>query len=284
VLKDHTILSQIIFDLLQRLIKMDNSFCRTFLDYEHLKELFEEIFINMVSDDNPYHETQTHFAAFMSFLLDILKAFDEKQESSKLFDILFNYMIFAALKSKRAAFSILKHIGEIISKYDLNEHFNCDLNIFDIMKSLVDFMKSYKKSDSSMEEYKIEACIYMLNQYLYNNQDKLRYFGQDLGLVHEILANGLFKVPTLDRTHGPKYQVKGLINRAFSLLSLLGRDNDNLLEIKKFLMPIHEKGIWRQNKPSAWRLNANIKRRKHQFAGLKNMGCSNMNQILNLIL
>jgi len=273
--RDHFNLSQIIFDLLQRLIKMDNGFCRVFLDYERLQELYEEIFINLIPDDNQYYETHNHFGVFMTFLLDILKGFEEKVDANRLFNILFNHMIFGALNSKKGAFFILRTIGEIISKYNLAQDFNCDLNIFDIMKSLVEFMKQHNKSENILEDYKIEACLYILHHYLCNNQDKLRYFGQELGLVHEILYNGLFKVPSLDRTDGPKYHTKTLVNKAFLILPLLGRDHENLLEIKKILMPIHEKGIWRQNKPSAWGLTSNVKRRKFQYAGLKNMGCSN---------
>ena len=143
------------------------------------------------------------------------------------------------------------------------------------MVQLIQLIKSYQgDSISSVQENKIQACFYILKHHLINCQEQLEYFGQDLGLINEILSEGIFKTSTANEQEEPKYQSREMMKEAFETLSVLSRNEKNLITIIDFLLPIHQKSVWRSGKSSSWALSANIKRRCQKYSGLKNLGCS----------
>jgi len=237
------------------------------------------IFINLTLDNSNNFEGQNAFVSFLNDTIEVLGRLSpsEKKQGEVLFQLIFEDMIFAVLKSQCMSYSILKFVADFLYKYNLKIHFQCDLNIFNIMTELVQYIKHHQQhlaASKNMEELKIEACFYILQQYLQNNQSYLQFFGQDLGLVSEILSNGVFKLPSLDKSQAPKYTSKSLIKRAFDMLSLLCMNEMNFTSAIDFLHAIHILGIWRNSKPSSWNLYSNVKRRSLQYSGLKNLGCS----------
>lgn len=260
----------------QRILKADQRFYRDFLEYPNLRELFMIVFINHSLEKCDLYDPQI---AYINLLNDVLEALRTapspgKEIGNTLFKIVFEEMVFTALRSQYVAYYILKFIADTLSKYDLKKHFDCDLNIFNLMKELVEHIKSQEATVNNLQDIKEEACFYILQQYLQMNPTKIQYFGQDLGLVEEILAKGIFQVPSLDRKQGPKYTSKNVVKKAFDMLSMLSRNEKNFETVVNFLLPIHRMGIWRNFKMSSWALSANIKRRSYQYAGLKNLGCS----------
>ena len=104
----------------------------------------------------------------------------------------------------------------------------------------------------------------------------IQYFGQNLHLVEELLINCIFKTPFDDDKIGPKCTSNGAITLAFRLLSLLGKNSENLKFIVEYLYPLLTTSTWRNSKISNWTISANDKRRNSDYVGLKNMGCINI--------
>jgi len=65
-----------------------------------------------------------------------MRDFQVKYDGSKLFKILFEEMISLSLKSNKIPYDILRYIAELLTRYNLKTNFNCDLDIFEIMKDL----------------------------------------------------------------------------------------------------------------------------------------------------
>lgn len=255
------------------MLKCQSSYAKTFLLYPNLKELHHEVFINLSLNEIQNYDSQTYFTNIISVLNDIVYASPEKEPIFNLFQILFEEIIFVALRNPGPTYVILKCVGDILKKYDLKHHFNCNIDIFNLMVQLVEYIKNHERTHNHTQTTKIEACFYILQHYLHNNLDKIDFFGQNLGLVKEILEEGVFKVP-LNAQEGPKYQTNENLKAAFNTLALLGKSERNFIAIANYLMAIHNTGIWRNSKNSSWALYANIKRRSHKYAGLKNLGCS----------
>jgi len=276
IIRDHSLLCQNICDVTQKVLQIDLQLYKELLNYHYMKELLISLFINQKLESHQNYDGQSAFRSLLFEVLNILNQIpgEEKKESKLLLNLLFEEIIFLALKSQCASFVILRFFGELLYKFDLKRNFECDLNIFDIMTKLVQIMRSKDFATKNIFEIQIEVCYYIIFQFLETNQNKLQYFGQDLGLVEEILEIGVFQAPFLDRKQGPKYGNKNLIKKAFDVLSLLSRNEKNLISIINFLSPIHKRGIWRKKKKTSWNLSSNIKRRSYQYAGLKNLGCS----------
>jgi len=278
IIRDHTALCQNICDILTKSLSANQDFCQEFLNYHQLPQLFMSLFINVTLDNNNAFDGQNAFVSFLNELCETLGRLpsEQKKQGEILFRLIFENMIFAVLKSQCMSYIILKFVADFLCKYNLKHHFECDLDVFNIMTELVQYVKHQQNlaTSKNMEELKIEACFYILQQYLQRNQNYLHFFGQDLGLVSEILSNGVFRLPSLDKSQVPKYTSKSLIKRAFDMLSLLSMNEMNFTVAINFLHGIHILGIWRNCKPSSWNLYAHIKRRTIQYSGLKNLGCS----------
>ncbi|RZJ99797.1 MAG: hypothetical protein EOO43_25820, partial [Flavobacterium sp.] len=275
IIRDHTSLCQNICEILTKSLTANQEFCKEFLAYDQLQQLFMSLFINVILENLNASEGQHHFVLFLNELIETLGSGPDtqKKQGEILFKLIFEDMIFAVLKSQCMSYSLLKFVAEFLYKYNLKQHFDCDLNVFNIMTELVQYIKHqpYHTTSKSMEELKIEACFYILQQYLQRNQNYLQFFGQELGLISEILSHGIFRPLSLDRSQGPKYTSKSLIKRAFDNLSLLCMNEANFTAAISFLRGIHTLGIWRNCKPSSWNLYAHIKRRSSRYAGLKNL-------------
>jgi len=278
IIKDHTSLCQSVCDILIRSLQNNPDSCQDFLNYGQLTELFMSLFINATLDNSSQFDGQNYFVGFLNELIETLGRLPspQKKQGEILFKLIFENMIFAVLKSQCMSYALLKFVADFLSKYNLKHHFECDLDIFNIMTELVQYIKhqQHLPTGKNMEELKIEACFYILQQYLHRNQHYLQFFGQDLGLVSEILSNGIFKIPSLDKSQAPKYTNKTLIKRAFDMLSLLSMNEANFTSAINFLHVIHILGLWRNCKPSSWNLYAHIKRRSIEYSGLKNLGCT----------
>jgi len=257
------------------MLKYNLNFCKTFLLYPNLKNLYTEIFINLCNEGQ-INDFQGHFAQFMNVLFDALQNFPEKQLSTKLFKILFENIAFAALESPKPTIFILRYLAEFLRKYDLQKQFSCSIDISTFITEIVQYIKSYQTSQSHLNESKIEACFVFLKRYLENNPDRLEQYGQTQGLISEILSQGLFKPPSHDNIEKPKYQTPNLIKRAFENLTLLANNEKNFKTIIKFLLSIHENGNWRSYKYSSWNLSTKVKKRVTPYSGLKNLGCSKL--------
>ena len=269
-------MSQSVCWTLQLMLKANPLYFRDFLQYQTLQELFRALFINSTLENCQHHDAQNVFIPFLTDEIEILKiaSSEDRKLGSRLFQILLEEMIFMALRSQCVAYVILQFIGDNILKHDLRQQFDCDINVFDIMKELVDYIKRQEPIGNNLHEIKVELCFYILCQYLQTNPNKIYYFGQNLNLVEEILSRGIFKVPTLERGPRSKYNTKGIMKKALDMLSLLSKNEKNFSDVITFLLPIHKTGIWRNNKPSSWSLSATIKKRSHRYSGLKNLGCS----------
>ena len=268
---------QNICDLTQRMLLVDLQIYQDFIKYKNLKELLTSLYINQALENHQNYDGQYAFKSLLYDILNILNQVsnEEKKNAEPLFQLLFEDILFLALRGQCASYIILKFFADFLNKYDLKKSFECDLNIFNVMNELVGYIKSQEFATKNLFETQMDACYYIIYQYLQANQDELQYFGQDLGLVEEILQVGIFQAPSLDRTQRPKYTNKNLIKKAFDMLSLLSRNENNLVSIINFLSPIHRRGIWRKRKKASWNLSSNVKRRTYQYAGLKNLGCSN---------
>ena len=256
------------------MIKVDSSFCQTFLLYPNLKNLYMEIFVNLCNENQP-NEPQDHFAEFMNVVFNTLLDLPEKQLSTKLFKILFENIAFAALESPKPTLFILKYLAEFLKKYDLQKQFACSIDINSFISQIVEYIKNYKTPQSQLSDTKIEACFFILKRYGCKNLDELEQFGQTQGLVSEILSQGLLKSPSENTLDKPKYQTQRLTSLAFENLSLLSKSEKNFRAIIKFLLSIHANGIWRSYKYSSWSLSTKVKKRVTPYSGLKNLGCSN---------
>lgn len=272
--------------MLQSAVRTQKNFSKTFLVYPHLKELFYEIFINLSNEDFPScQEIQSSFQVLMNVVLETVQNLPDKKYSSKLFQILFEEITFEAIESTKPALRVLRVTAELIKTYDLKKQFDCSIDIFQLLVKIVAYIISFHPTRNKHKEPKLEACFFIIHRYLEHNQERLEYFGQDEGLIEEILANGIFKLPTHDKKEKPKYQSKTLITIAFQTLQLLAKNDRNLKAIIRFLMPMHMTNIWRGRKYSSWVLASNGRKKTVNFAGLKNLGCSkNIDFFIALIL
>lgn len=261
--------------MLQSVVRNQKNFCKTFLLYPYLKELCYEIFINLSSEEFPSSsDMQDSFHIFLNVVLENVQNLPEKKCSSKLFQILLEQITFEAIESTKPAFKTLKVTAGLLKSYDLKKQFDCSIDIFQLMVKIVGYIVGFHPTRNKHKEPKLEACFFIIYRYLEHNEEKLEHFGQEEGLIEEILANGIFKVPTQNKKEKPKYQLKTLITIAFQTLTLLAKDERNLKSIIKFLLPMHMTNTWRGQKYASWALSSNNKKKTVNFAGLKNLGCS----------
>lgn len=262
--------------ILRKSLQINPTLHTTFLTYPNLRELFIQVYIKSVHEESSQFDGQEAFNLLLFSIFDKLRASEDKQLGTDMFKFIFEELIFLALRTPEPAFIILRWIGDFFDKFDLKEDLGCDINVFNIIIKLVDFIKNCERSLKHTQSIKIEACFFILDRYLLNNRSKetFDFFGQDQGLIAEILNEGIFKVPSYDGQDGPKYQSKELKATAFSTLALLGETQRNFNTITSILLPIHQAGVWRSAKETSWNLTANIKRRSHKYAGLVNLGCS----------
>jgi len=273
---------QIFSNILQNSLEINPNLHLTFLEYPHLRELFIQVYIKLAHEEVNNYEGQEGFSEFLFKIFETVCTSQNKEACSGLFKLIFEEIIFLALRNPEPAFIILRFVLDFLDKYNLKTDFNCDIEIFNTMIQFTDFIKSLQRSHNQTQEIKTEVCFSILERYLLGNPDKSDFFGQDQGLVKEILTEGIFKVPSFDGQDGPKYQSKDLKTAAFAMLALLGTTQKNFSTIVDFLLPIHQTGIWRSAKPTAWNLSANIVRRTHKYAGLLNLGCSKL-LFINLV-
>jgi len=265
---------QYLSEVIQKLLKANHNHYQALLRYPELENLLTQVFLKLPHEETPHYEGQESFAKALSLLFQILRKSSQKQNSLTLLSLLFEDIFFKALDSSGPSYIILKFLSSILNEYDLKTDFGCDIDVLSIMIQVANLIKSHQQGKGFVYETKLGLCFFMLQKFLERNPDQISFFGQEQGLVQEILTQGVFRVPNINGEDGPKYQNKSNLVQAFELLAVFAKDQTNFKTISDFLLSIHCEGIWRGNKPSSWFISANIKRRSHKYAGLKNLGCS----------
>lgn len=275
VIKDHGLMCYFLSEVIQKILKSNDNYHDTFLRYSELENLLIEIFMKLPHEEAINCECQENFINILSLCFKTLQKSSQKQIASHLFTLLFDDIFFRALNSHAPNFIILRFLGDVLSQYDMKNDFDCDIDVLNIMIQVSNSIKNHQRIKGHLSDTKLVVCFGILRKFLEKNTHQIEFFGQEQGLVYEILSQGILKAPTINGQDGPKYQGKSsLVQPAFELLLLLGKDQTNFKTITNFLLPIHKKGIWRNSKYSSWFLCANIKKRTHKYAGLKNLGCT----------
>jgi len=270
VIKDYSSMCRCLSEVIQKLLKSNHNHYQVLLCYPELKNLLTQVFLKLPHEEVPLYENQESLSKVLSLSFQTLQKSSQQQNTLlDLLNLLFEDIFFKALGGSGPSYVILKFLGNILNEYDLKTDFGCDIDVLSIMIQVANFIKNHQRGKGYVYETKLGICFSMLQKFLERNPDQISFFGQKQGLVQEIMTQGIFK------EDGPKYQNKAnLVHQAFELLALFAKDQTNFKAISDFLLSIHREGIWRSNKPSSWFISANIKRRSHKYAGLKNLGCS----------
>jgi len=275
VIKDHGVMCSFLSEVIQKMLKSNSNYHETLLRYPELDNLLLEVFIKLPREEAMNFECQEAFTKILSLSFEALQQSSQKHIASHLFTLLFDDIFFKALNSNAPNFIILRFLGGILSEYNMKNDFDYDIDVLNIMIQVSNFIKNYQRGKGNLSETRMSVCFDILKNFLEKNTDQIEFFGQEQGLVSEILTQGILKAPTINGEDRPKYQGKNnLFEPAFQLLLSLGKDKSNFKTIKNFLLPIHQKGIWRKSKYFSWLLSGNIKKRTHKYAGLKNLGCT----------
>jgi len=165
------------------------------------------------------------------------------------------------------------------------------INYHDTLAQIADFTKEHPICEHNTKE--IDTILVGLIKTIESLLEKFplerEFVGQKCGIINELLHKCLFEFPEVAKLNRlqtpPPPKCKSQTSRlaAFNLLCVLSRDSsENLLQICKYLQPIHAKGAWRTKRTSDWNIMPEISEKSATgYVGLKNLGCTcYMNSLL----
>ena len=247
------------------------------IEYEHFQDL---IFNYMFKIEN--EKFKEDISLFLKNLIQLTnhENFHDHLNflplKKKLISMFFNDLLNQAIISQKSTFNFFLTIQHFLPDIKNNEIL--EINLSQKIERLIELIKKTKPQFmTDADEDRFKGIFYIIYTYLDQNPELIKYFGQNLSLVEELLINCIFKNPFDDNKIGPKCTNNIVITLAFKLLSKLGKNSENLKFMIDYLYPLLTASTWRNSKISNWIISANDKRRNSDYVGLKNLGCSNVN-------
>jgi len=185
-----------------------------------------------------------------------------------------------ALMKEERSDVFFRLISNTISQLDIGDVSKESLNLDNLLNQLAGFVENRKPVEKSQKENDavLIGILQVLRALFIKFPEKTKYYGQDRGLVRELLHKCLFEMPKeAIKNAVPPPKCKSFHSRqaAFNLLlALAAKCDENLLEIIHFVMPIHVEGPWRTKRYVDWHITAKDNEKSLTgYVGLKNLGC-----------
>jgi hypothetical protein len=157
----------------------------------------------------------------------------------------------------------------------------CNMDVNAIINNLVDFIKNRKPVEITQKDHDIvlNGILNLLTRLFNRFPDKSERYGQEKGLVSELLEKCLFEIPRRpDRKKipGPKCKNFNTRSSALRLLGELSKSSyKNLESVSAYILPIHKNGKWRTKRSVDWYITPKENEKSSTgYVGLKNLGCS----------
>ena len=186
----------------------------------------------------------------------------------------------ALLKEERSDV-FFRLISNTISNLDIGDISKESLDVDHLMDRLTNVIEHRKPVEKSAKENDavLIGILQVMRALFLRFPEKAKYYGEDRGLVKELLHNCLFEMPkNVDKNTTPPPKCKSYHSRqaAFRLLlALASQCNENKSEIIQFITPIHVEGHWRTKRYHDWYITAKENEKSLTgYVGLKNLGCS----------
>lgn len=247
--------------------------------FKHLESLLN---VGLLESNNGYLKEK-----LSNGLLSLFTKFSESNLSTKphqfFIPLLLQKTLDNALLKEERSDVFFRLISNTISNLDIGDISKESLDVDHLMDRLTHVIEHRKPVEKSAKENDavLIGILQVLRALFLRFPEKCKHYGQNRGLVKELLHNCLFEMPkNADKSSIPPPKCKSYQSRqaAFRLLlALASQCNENLHETIQFIAPIHIEGHWRTKRYHDWYITAKENEKSLTgYVGLKNLGCSKL--------
>jgi hypothetical protein len=205
-----------------------------------------------------------------------------KENLSFFLPLLLSDKIFGEVfKNEERCSAMMKLIFTLIEQSQIEFLAEMKLDINSLLKRLADIVRERKPVERSAKDsdHLLSGVLSLLRSLFSLYPGKRRIYGQDLGLVKELLNNCLFEVKLRNKKKGvpgPKCKSHNTRSAALRLLVVLCKDcAENMREVLEYLIPFHKHAQWRTKRYNDWNIQPKTNEKSATgYVGLKNPACS----------
>ena len=269
--------SEVVFhaqNLILQLIQSNGAYLNPIYEYPDLRRLLS---IGLVETGNSFLKDKLA-NGLLNLILQQPKAGVSALPQQVFVPILLEDTLQKALENQDKSNVFFRMVTNLINRINIGE---ISLDADNLLCQLVDFLRFKRPLENTPTDSDVvlNGTLLLLKGLFTKYTDKAQKYGQEEGLVSELIYNCLFdNSRKIDRNEvaGSKCKNPETRTAAFKLLLELAKHSpDNLQEIINYVLPIHKQGRWRTKRYMDW----NIEKKDNDksstgYVGLKNPGCS----------